>query len=83
MREKPDELDGGFIPSFDDADLLGTGELFVAGNALDSVPKSSRQDRNTSFVMTGLNSFRAAAQATLRLSSLPNSRVYPRPAGKK
>jgi hypothetical protein len=38
MREKPTELDRGFIPTFEDADLLGTGELLVAGNAADSVP---------------------------------------------
>jgi hypothetical protein len=39
VRQEPDELDSGLVSSFDDADLLWTGELFVAGNALDSVPK--------------------------------------------
>jgi hypothetical protein len=41
MREKPDELDSGFISRFDYADLLWTSELFVARQPLDS----SRNDR--------------------------------------
>ena len=44
MRQKPDELDSGFIPSLDDADRLWTGELFVARNARDSVPERPRGD---------------------------------------
>ena len=46
MREEPDELYGSFIPSFDDADLLGTRQLFVAGNASDSVAERPRGDRS-------------------------------------
>jgi hypothetical protein len=39
MREKPDELDSGFIRPFYYADLLWTGKLFVARQPLDGVPK--------------------------------------------
>jgi len=45
MREKPDELDSGFISPFDYADLLWTSELFVARQPLDSVPERPRGDR--------------------------------------
>src|ERR1700704_556307 len=45
MREKPEKLDSGLIPAFDDSDLFRTGELLVAGDALDRVPKRSRCDR--------------------------------------
>ena len=41
----PDELDSGFIPPFNYADLLWTSELFVARQPLDSVPERPRGDR--------------------------------------
>src|SRR5882762_3419440 len=45
MREKPDKLDSGLIPPFYYTDLLRTGELFVARQPLDGVPKRPRGDR--------------------------------------
>src|SRR5437588_6634499 len=39
MREKPDELDCTFICTFDETDFLRTGELFVARQPLDRIPK--------------------------------------------
>ncbi len=45
MREKPNELNGSFIPSFYNAYLLGTRQLFVAGNANDRVAERPRGDR--------------------------------------
>src|SRR5207245_5109847 len=44
MRQKPDELDSGFIPSLDDADRLWAGALFVPRNPRDSVPERPRGD---------------------------------------
>jgi hypothetical protein len=37
MRQNPDELDRTFIPAFDQADFLRTGELFVPRQSLDRV----------------------------------------------
>src|SRR5438034_11829925 len=42
---KPDELDRAFIPPFDDTDFLWTGELFVARQPFDRVPKRPRGKR--------------------------------------
>src|SRR5258708_37487757 len=39
---EPDELDGAFIAPTDYPDFLWTGELFVARQPLDSVPKRPR-----------------------------------------
>src|SRR5437870_11350235 len=44
-REKPEKLDSGFLPTFDDSDLLRTSELLVAGNARDRISKCSSRDR--------------------------------------
>jgi len=41
MREKPDELDSGFIAPFDYTDFFWTGELFVARQTL----TASRRER--------------------------------------
>ena len=45
MRKKPNELDSSFSTSFNNAYLFGTRELFVAGNAPDSVAERPRGDR--------------------------------------
>src|SRR5207244_13528629 len=44
-REKTEELDRAFIPPFDDTDFRWTGELFVARQPFDRVPKRPRGKR--------------------------------------
>src|SRR5271157_2808331 len=68
MREKPDELDSGFIPPFNYANLLWTSELFVARQPLDSVPERPRGDRSNLYRIVPL-------KALLCPELQPNSRI--------
>src|ERR1700730_17422 len=79
VSQQPEELNRAFVPALGNANLLRTGQLFVACHSLQSIPKGARIERGHGNRIVALYSlFGPWVKSNGRITARKSKRTYAR-----